>query len=225
MNFFTKLKKRFAPTPFEKAIKKWFKDKGDQTLRLNYELTESSVVFDLGGYEGQWSSDIYNKYGCTIYIFEPVKKFYQEIVARFEGNNHIKVFNFGLANSNTSCDISLSADGSSIYSNKEGNYEQITLVRAIDFLREHKIEKIDLMKINIEGGEYDLLDHLLNAGYVENITDIQVQFHDCPELPNSFERMHNIQRELAKTHILTYQYYPFVWENWHLVKKAIITNC
>ena len=67
------------------------------------------------------------------------------------------------------------------------------------------------MKINIEGGEYDLLEHFLESGFIKNINNIQIQFHDF--IPNAEERMKKIQYELEKTHSLTYQY-PFVWENW-----------
>ena len=57
----------------------WFRDNGDKTLRLNYELNEKSVVIDLGGYEGQWAADIFCKYVCSIHVFEPVKKFADNI--------------------------------------------------------------------------------------------------------------------------------------------------
>ena len=67
------------------------------------------------------------------------------------------------------------------------------------------------MKINIEGGEYSLLEDLISNRLVANIKDIQVQFHTFA--PNALERMKNIQMELSKTHHLTYNY-PFVWENW-----------
>ena len=42
--------------------KKWFKDEGDTLLRLNYPLTSDSVVFDLGGYQGDFAADIFKKY-------------------------------------------------------------------------------------------------------------------------------------------------------------------
>jgi len=69
------------------------------------------------------------------------------------------------------------------------------------------------MKINIEGSEYDLLEHLLETNYVKIIKNIQVQFHDF--VPNAEKRMKRIQEKLQKTHYLTYQY-PFVWENWRI---------
>ncbi len=41
-------------------IGKWRKANGDGTLRLNYPLTPDSVVFDLGGYVGDWAQQIHN---------------------------------------------------------------------------------------------------------------------------------------------------------------------
>ena len=67
------------------------------------------------------------------------------------------------------------------------------------------------MKINIEGAEYDLLDHLIETGFIANIINLQIQFHEF--VPNAKERMENIQKRLEKTHALTYQH-EFVWENW-----------
>ena len=69
------------------------------------------------------------------------------------------------------------------------------------------------MKINIEGGEYELLEHLIEEKLMADIANIQVQFHDF--IPGAQARMEAIQQELKKTHSLTYQYL-FVWENWRL---------
>ena len=70
-----------------------------------------------------------------------------------------------------------------------------------------------MIKVNIEGGEYDLLEFLIDSNYIEIIDNIQVQFHDF--IPDAEERMKNIHKKLEKTHFLTWQY-PFVWENWQL---------
>ena len=189
----------------------WFQDNGDKTLRLDYPLTDTSVVFDLGGYEGQWASDIFSKYCCHVHIFEPVLKFSSQIEQRFAKNNKISVHPFGLSNTNQTIDISIQGDSSSSFMNDGKAKEIINLIKAVDFIQSSNITSIDLMKINIEGAEYDLLEHLIENKFVENIKDIQVQFHDF--VPNAEARMKNIQAGLSKTHYLTYQY-PFVWENW-----------
>ena len=70
------------------------------------------------------------------------------------------------------------------------------------------------MKINIEGGEYDLLDSLISADIVQSIANIQVQFHDFL-IKDAKEKMRKIQEKLSLTHEPTYQY-EFVWENWKI---------
>ena len=70
---------------------------------------------------------------------------------------------------------------------------------------------VALMKINIEGGEYDLLDRMIETGLVESIDNLQVQFHNFTV--DAKRRMERIQEALQRTHTLNYQY-RFVWENW-----------
>ena len=201
-------------TPSQKRVLPWFKINGDQTLRLNYDLNESSVVFDLGGYEGQWTSDIYSKYCCVVYCFEPVKEFADALSLRFARNKKIHIFQFGLSNEDKNARMTLAKNSSSTFKIlKKNPTEEVVLKKAVSFMQENKINMVDLMKINIEGGEYDLLDHFLDSGFVLNIKNLQIQFHDF--VPKAEMRMARIQEGLAKTHRLTYQF-PFVWENWEL---------
>lgn len=196
----------------QERFDKWFRDRGDKTLRLNYDLDENSVVFDLGGYEGQWTSDIFSKYCCWIHVFEPVDDFAEQIAERFRRNQKIRVHNYGLSDENKTVRLALGQDGSSAF--KDGaEVTEIKLVRALDFFAGHNISQIDLMKINIEGGEYELLEHLIKSGFIKKVSNVQVQFHDF--VPDAERKMRRIQEELEKTHSLTYQYL-FVWENWAL---------
>lgn len=38
-----------------KALQRWRKENGDYTHRVNYDLNEDSIVFDVGGYKGEWA--------------------------------------------------------------------------------------------------------------------------------------------------------------------------
>lgn len=196
----------------EIRVQPWFKDDGEKKLRLNYDLSNNSLLFDLGGYEGQWTSDIYSMYQPTIYVFEPVEEFSVRIKERFKNNNNIYVYDFGLAGKTEELEVSVEGDSSSTFKKSKKN-RKIKLIKASDFIRENNIKTIDLMKVNIEGGEYDLLQHLIDSELIKRIENIQVQFHDF--VPDAESRMHDIQKNLAKTHSLTYQY-PFVWENWEI---------
>lgn len=191
----------------------WFKDKGDETLRLNYALDENSLVFDIGGYKGEFASSIINKYNCNIHIFEPIPEFYQIIVDKFLKNKKITPHCCGLSTETKKEYISLLDNSSSIFTNDENRIE-VQFLSAIEFMNTNNIEKVDLIKINIEGGEYELLEALIDNDKIKLFNNIQVQFHDFV-IPNARERMNKIQDALSKTHFLTYQY-EFVWENWQL---------
>lgn len=196
--------------PQDKRVIPWFHDNGDKTHRLNYDLNENSLVLDLGGYEGQWASDIFGMYRCEIHIFEPVPQFAQCIRQRFARNPRIHVHEFGIADKDAVVTMQLAADGSSVF-RSGGETISARLVDAVEFLDCAGINRIDLMKINIEGGEYSLLERLIAAEFVSRIRNIQVQFHDC--IPDAVKRMKRIQEALGHSHRLTYQY-EFVWENW-----------
>lgn len=209
-NFFRK------PNPHKTCVKSWVDANGDKTLRLDYNLNENSIVFDMGGYHGDWTAEIFCKYGCFMHVFEPVQSFTQIIKKKFIKNKKIFVHQYGLSSGNALINLFLGEDASSVFATEGSNLEQIKLVDAIDYFGENNISKIDLMKINIEGGEYDLLERLIESGFIANISNIQVQFHDF--VPNAKERTGKIQKKLQETHSLTYQY-EFVWENWELQHK------
>jgi len=192
------------------SLQKWFGDNGDKTHRLNYELNEDSVVFDLGGFEGGWSADIVEKFNCNVYIFEPVQVYYEKIVDRFKSNSKVRAFNIGLCNKNELVDIFYNGDSSSMIF-KTSTVEKIQIKNICDFLDDIKINKIDLIKINIEGAEFDLLDEIINRGYQDKFDNIQVQFHKM--FDDCYERRDAIRKKLSETHHLTYDY-TFVWENW-----------
>lgn len=202
-----------AKTEKELAHEKWVNDDGDRTLRVDYPLRRQDVVLDVGGYRGQWASDIFSRYLCQIHIFEPVPQFGDEISRRFALNPAITLHRVAAGSQNGHIDISVAGDASSTHS-AQGQSLAIPVIRFSDWLDEAGTSDIALMKINIEGGEYDLLEHLIASGSIKKISNIQVQFHDFVE--GAEVRMALLQDALSKTHRLTYQY-KFVWENWEKI--------
>lgn len=213
MNFhraFDKIRGVLFPSEQQLILRKWQTDRGDYELRFNYDLGEESIALDLGGYEGKWTNDIYTKYRCRIYVFEPVGSFADQIRRRFAENDKIEVCQHGLGASTRQEIIHLSVDGSSVFGSSAAS-EEITIIDAKTWIEENLNGRINLIKINIEGGEYELLSRLIETNLVERIDNIQVQFHRISGA--SMAEMRSIQRALRRTHRPTYQY-EFVWENW-----------
>lgn len=196
------------------SAKQWFKIEGDYFLRLDYpKIEKSDLVFDIGGYKGQFASDIYSKYNCYIYIFEPVKEFYNIIEERFSMNKNIKVFPIGLGGDSQIQKIYHHDNGTSIFRPSK-QFEEIKIQSISEFVFKNDIKRVSLIKINIEGSEYDLLENLISNNLVSRFENIQVQFH--PDMNNSWNRMNAIRSELCKTHMLTYSY-NFIWDNYKLI--------
>lgn len=80
------------------------------------------------------------------------------------------------------------------------------------------MSNVDLMKINIEGGEYNLLEKMISSGLISKVDNLQIQFHDIKAL-DSENRMKKIWLALEKTHMVTWKFRPFVWENWKRSEK------
>jgi len=208
-----RLSKIVHQTPQEKRVNPWFRARGDSTHRVDYELDESSLVIDVGGFEGEWASNIFSRYCCTIHIFEPVPRFADAIRKRFAKNPRIHVHSVGISNCDHVSMFHVDADSSSAF-RKGKSAAPLQLVDAVSFFTTAGFSQIDLIKINIEGGEYDLLEKLVSTNYITRFRNLQVQFHDF--VPNAAQRMKGIHDSLKLTHQLTYQY-EFVWENWQAI--------
>ena len=211
-----RLQRFICPNEKQKLYNQWFAAKGDRTLRLEYQLSHDSLVFDLGGYKGLWAADIHQRFGCSLFIFEPVRQYAEVIKERFKSDPRVRVFAYGLGATSRKDTIGLSDDASSVFRTGK-KAQEIEMRDVVDFLKAEGVRKIDLVKINIEGGEYELLEALLQSGFCERIDNFQIQFHDF--FPDAAARMTAIQSGLAKTHELTWQY-RFIWENWKKKKQA-----
>jgi len=209
-----------ALDPKSITLLRWKLDRGDATLRLNYDLGPDSVVFDVGGYRGAWARAIASRYHCRIHVFEPIAEYCREIERHLGGDPKIVINETGLADHDGRERISIDESASSVV--KAGaNSREITLVDIDGYVKRHGIDRIDLIKINIEGGEYALLPRMDATGLLERCGDVQIQFHDFVQ--GARERRKELRRVLSRTHDLTYDY-PFIWENWHLRGRARYTR-
>jgi FkbM family methyltransferase len=196
-------------------LNKWYAADGDQKLRIGtLDLTAESVVFDLGGYDGSYTTELFLRFGCTVYMFEPCRSFFDPVHERLHRNTRIKLYPFGLGAATRTERIAINAAGTSIFRQSEQT-EAIELVRAADFFAREPVPEITLLKVNIEGGEYELLDHLIETGLIHRMRDVQVQFHE-DVLPDADRRMRAIHAGLAKTHRITWQH-EWIWENWRRI--------
>ena len=176
------------------------------------DLDENSIIFDLGTYLGQSAEHFSNMYNSKIYTFEPFEPFYIQAKSNLATHKNIQVFPFGLGNKDSVIHMSDAGDATSSVSkvssvsNKECQIKDFFV-----FLEENNITKIDLLYVNIEGGEYDLLDYIYSRNFQINIKYIIVQYH-YPSIVNDI-KIQNHHTILSNSHVCVFNY-KYIWTKW-----------
>lgn len=167
-------------------------------LRYEYDLKPEDVAIDLGAYRGEWANEIAKRYGCRIIAVEPtdnITYYHGEIINKaawlFEGK-----LRFGGAYYYTSA-----------FEEPTTEYPCFDINTLLS-----QFAEVAILKINIEGAEYDLLNHIITAGLHKCIRNLQVQFHCVAGRPYAAEYL-DICTRLQETHQTNWGY-PFCWENW-----------
>ena len=141
------------------------------------------------------------------------------IASRFSTNLKVQVFDYGISDKTGDVNFVFSNDGSTIqdlekYTDDKERPVNVVKVKSFkDVYEELNLDMIDLLKVNVEGAEYGILNNIFDSGYTEKIVNYQVQFH--PEITWIREDARRYQRALVKTHKQDWNY-QWVWENWSL---------
>jgi FkbM family methyltransferase len=207
-----RLRRAVAPTLHEREIRRYWAAGGDEAFRYAYELDPGSVVLDVGGYEGGWAAELLDSFDCRVHVFEPVASYVDNLNRRFAFDSRVTVHACGLGGETRDILISLAGDASSHVRTHEGTKpEKARIIDVSEWWAENDIDRVALMKVNIEGGEYELVPRLIETGLIDRVDNLQVQFHDFA--PDAEARMNQIASALSRTHDRTYGF-AFVWENW-----------
>jgi|ERR1700722_5206826 len=174
------------------------------------DLTPQSLVWNVGGFDGSFASQIHDKYKCTVEVFEPMPDFAWNLDVKFQGNRKIIVHHFGLGGRDGTCRMFWKGSMSGIHCDGKSF---TVLVKSINRFSDGLNKPIDLLEINIEGMEFELLESVIDEGIASRFRHIQVQFHGV--VANNQQRKQEIREGLLKTHNLAFDD-PWVWERYSL---------
>lgn len=179
------------------ALKEW-QDKGMEALRYEYDVKPSDLILDIGAYRGEWSKGMVERYGCRSYLFEPVRV--------PELRELVPLANYSIVEAaawtfNGRLKFGGNAYWTSHYLESNQEYDCVDILQWLN-------EPVKVCKINIEGGEYNLLKYILGSGLQKNVEYFQIQFH-----PIDWFSKKEIQYLLEETHIKSWGI-EFVWESW-----------
>jgi FkbM family methyltransferase len=209
-------RKMFRIFNYSRSFIKFWEASSDRDLLLECPLRDNSVVLDVGGFTGQWAKAISERYRPFVHVFEPSLALFKSLKGRFEGDNKVRCHPFGLAGQDRKALLCSATMGSSIYPscpswNNGRDTHEINLKDVKSVIEQLGIDQIDLMKINIEGGEFELLDRMIESGVHLKCRHIRVQFHEW--YPGARARRKQIRAKLKASHEIEWDY-AFVWESW-----------
>jgi FkbM family methyltransferase len=191
--------------------RRFARDNANERVRASAGLTAQSVVIDGGGYMGDWTAALLNECDPYVTIYEPVPAFCRRLADRFAANPKVTVQPLGMGSRYENRTFAIASDASGMFAPTSAETVQ---VRMTDVAREFELlERIDLLKLNIEGSEYEVLERLLETASIRKVVQLRVQFH--LSVPGATERYRKVRRRLRQTHRLVWRY-PFVWEEWKL---------
>lgn len=188
---------------------------GGNALVFDAPVRTGDIVIDAGGFEGDWTAKMLVRYGCRSEIYEPVPEFADHCRQVFARNSLVKVHAAGVGGSTRLTSFHIAQDGTSEFINA-GNQSQTLTTQILDIaqiINELDTDQIACLKLNIEGGEYEVLERLIETGQIARLRSLVIQFH---RQPADYEaRYQALQSQLATTHTCEWRY-PMVWEKWLL---------
>ncbi len=175
-----------------------------------FQVEENDIVVDFGASIGPFSKTILHKNPQRIYCLEPCENLYKNLVNNL---NNSKITNLNYAISNKDYDI-LSSDVSLLYVSE--NQKFVKSITFKTFIKKFHIKKIDFLKTDCEGGEYDIFTDENYDWICENVRKIVGEWHlSSIETKNKFRQFRD--KYLTKDNFWVYSVdgIDIKWDLWN----------
>lgn len=148
-------------------------------------LNSESVVVDFGANRGEFAHGLISRFGCRVYAAEPLAGLQQEIKA----SPYLHLFRVAIGGQDGTARLNVfrsrcaSVLGSREIKDSVQAEEDVEVVSLRTFLDLTKLERVDLMKVDVEGAEVAMFESASETDLLR-IGQITVEFHDFiyPEL-------------------------------------------
>ena len=158
-----------------------------------FDIKKCDTIIDIGAHIGAFSlySANLSKPG-KVYSFEPTKENYALLLENIRMNNNLQIIPINKAVSDIKgvkeiCISQSNTGGHSLISSLDDNFStryNIETTTLPIFIKENGINKIDLLKMDCEGSEYDILFNCPDK-YLKIITKISMEYHNIDNDHNS----------------------------------------
>ena len=185
-----------------KCNKVTFGNEGANWTFYPNDLNQNSTVYSFGiGTDISFDLALIKKYGIIVHAFDPTPKSIEWLKAQRLPKEFIS-HEYGLASYNGKAKFKLPKNinyiSHSIIENSSTQSEsiEVEVLRLSTIMQQLNHKKIDVLKIDIEGAEYEVIDNILSENI--DIVQILVEFHHRLK-PFSIEKTKQAIQKLNKT--------------------------
>lgn len=202
--FLRALVQRVLPEPLLRAnrIRRYKRLLPDDLCQIIENIPQNAVCVDCGANIGR-VSELFAAQGAIVHAFEPNPHAFRLLQAVSVAQPHIRAFNKAVGTSDDqTLDLYLHdfhekdplgySQGSSLMSDKPNVSADAVSVQMIDLARHLKeLDRVAILKIDIEGYEVELLPHLLDNDALDGVDHIFIETHEkkWPALQEKTKRM------------------------------------
>ncbi len=161
-------------------------------------IDSSSVVIDLGAYDGDFAQAVIDRFHCKVISAEPVR----ELAERIQPHPLLRILPVAVGGKDQSVTLNVfDARCASVFAatspEEQAEARTVEMISFEEFCRRAAVDRMDVLKLDIEGAEIELFDSLSDKE-LQSATQITVEFHDFlypeqrPAINRIRERMQDI---------------------------------
>ena len=171
-----------------------------------FEVEEGDIVLDIGASVGPFTYSILHKNPKQVFCFEPSEREFKTLVKNLRGHQVIPIPK-GISNVNSIVKSDMLFGG-------EDEMETLTFER---FLNLYNVDKIDFIKTDCEGGEYDIFTQDNLEFLKHNVKKVVGEWHlRTPQLKEKFRNFRdNILPNFKHYRVFSLDGTDIQWDLWN----------
>ena len=155
-------------------------------------INDNPIILDIGAHVGKYT-EIFAKCKCQVYAFEPTKKIFNILKNKCITYKNVECINKAVWIEKTTLklyehelskkdknEVKLSQSNSLLFEKtnvRKDYYQEIETENLSEFIFNFD-KNIDFIKMDIEGAEIEVLNHLIDTGAIKNINYIICETHE-----------------------------------------------
>lgn len=188
---------------------KWFLFNRDKLI-FDIKLKQEGLVLDIGSYLGEYTERVLGKNPkMTFWLYEPIPSYFNACVNKFKNRENVVVYQTAVSADGR--DFQMHIDGlrsrqGSAASSEGVPVDSISIQEIFD-----SVSEIELLKMNIEGMEYECLEQLIHSNSLIKSKYLLIQFHNFEK--ESKDRRNALRMDIERdfNNIYTFEW---IWELW-----------